>query len=94
MKSSRELNEESERDFQAFLASEVPADIRRRLDPRSPSTRTSHRKLAYVRTQYSHLPLIAPLLDALQSDRLHKMWNSTRLYQFHWGFSKLRVRYR
>jgi hypothetical protein len=94
MKSSRELNTESEQDFQEFLVSEVPEAIRRRLDPRPPTGRiANHRKLAYIRTQYSHLPLVAPLLDVLQADRWHKMWNSTRLYQFHWGLSKLRVRY-
>jgi len=85
---------ESEQDFQEFLVSEVPEAIRRRLDPRPPTGRiANHRKLAYIRTQYSHLPLVAPLLDVLQADRWHKIWNSTRLYQFHWGLSKLRVRY-
>lgn len=93
--SSRELNPESERDFQEFLSSEVPEAVRRRLDPRPLRERLPrHRWLAYVRGRHSHRPLVAPLLDVLQTDRLHMMWRSTRLYQFHWGFGKVVPRYR
>ena len=57
----KRLSPESERDFQAFLGSEVPEKIRRRLDPRPLSERVDrHRRLAYLRTHYSHLPWPAP----------------------------------
>jgi hypothetical protein len=83
-----------ERDFGDFLRSEVPASILRRLDPRPPGQRLKrHRWLSHVRTLYSHLPLAAAVLDGLRSDRLHLLWRSTRLYQFHWGFAKLLARY-
>jgi hypothetical protein len=92
--SYRDLNPESERDFQDFLHSEVPESVRRRLDPRPLIERLPrHRKLAYLRTQYAHWPAVCALLDGLPSERMHMMWNSVRLYQFHWGFSKTASRY-
>jgi hypothetical protein len=90
----RELGQESERDFQDFLRSEVPAAVRRRLDPRRVVERLAqHRRLTWVRSIYSHLPPVSVALDLLPSDRLHMMWRSTSLYHFHWGFAKTRVRY-
>jgi hypothetical protein len=38
--------------------------------------------------QRRYLPLAAAALDLLRTDRLHMLWNSTLLYQFHWGFAK------
>ena len=94
LSSAWRLNAESERDFEDFLRSEVPASILRRLDPRPQGQRlTRHRWLSHLRTRHSHLPLAAAVLDALPSDRLHMLWRSTRLYQFHWGFAKLLARY-
>jgi hypothetical protein len=90
----RELSADSERDFQDFLRSEVPAAIRRRLDPRPVAQRVDrHRRLAYVRAIYAHLPLVSATLDLLRTERLHMMWGSTSLYHFHWGFAKIRDRY-
>ena len=90
----RELGADSERDFQDFLRSEVPASIRQRLDPRPVAQRVGrHRRLTYVRAIYAHLPLVAPTLDLLGTERLHMMWNSTALYHFHWGFARIRDRY-
>ncbi len=91
---ARELSEDSERDFQDFLRSEVPAAVRRRLDPRPVSERVgAHRRLAYVHAIYAHLPLVAATLDLLRAERLHMMWDSTSLYHFHWGYAKIRHRY-
>lgn len=91
----RELNAESERDFQAFLAAEVPPAVLARLDRRPLAARlASHRRLAFVRARWSHLPLAASFLDLIGSDRFHMLWRSARLYQFHWGYSKLVERYR
>lgn len=88
------LGEESERDFQQFLRSRVPERIRQRLDPRTPQQRkTSHHRVKYLRTNYAHWPFASTLLDVLQTDRMHKMWNSVYLYTFHWGFEKIRARY-
>ena len=92
---SRELSEESERDFQDFLRSEVPRAVTRQLDPRPVAERVGwHRRLAYVRAIYSHHPPVSAALDLLRSDRLHMMWRSTSLYHFHWGYAKTSVRYR
>ena len=89
------LGEESERDFQEFLRAEVPEKILSRLDPRKPKERlTHHYRLAYLRTNYSHLPFASPMLEALQTDRLHRLWGSVYLYIFHWGIEKTRLRYR
>jgi hypothetical protein len=91
---SRELSAESERDFQDFLRSEVPRTVLRTLDPRPVAERLGpHRRLAYVRSIYSHLPPVAAALDLLRADRLHMMWRSTSLYHFHWGHAKTRERY-
>ena len=88
------LTETSERDFQGFLRSAVPEAIRRRMDPRPIVERDmSHHRLKYLRTNYSHWPLASPLLELLQTDRLHKLWNSLYLYTFHWGFEKVRSSY-
>ncbi len=92
---SRELSDESERDFQDFLRSEVPAAVTRQLDPRPVAERVGlHRRLTYVRSIYSHLPLVSVALDGLRTDRLHMMWRSTSLYHFHWGCAKTMRRYR
>jgi hypothetical protein len=92
--SAQSLNSESERDFQDFLGAEVPVSIRRRMDPRMPVERLkSHHRLAYFRSHYSHLPLAAAALELLQTDRMHKLWNSVYLYIFHWGFEKIKNRY-
>lgn len=88
------LNDESERDFQDFVQSEVPEAIRRRLNPQPIINRVkSHHRAKYLRTNYSHQPFAARLQDLLQTDRLHKMWGSTYLYTFHWGLEKVRARY-
>jgi hypothetical protein len=91
----RGLGDESARDFQDFIRSSVPERIRRRLDPRPLGERVRrHRRLAYIRTQYSHWPLVSKVMDLLRADRDHMLWNSVDLYQFHWGFEKIRNRYR
>lgn len=91
----KRLSAESQADFERFLETEVPADIRQTLDPRPISERLgAHRKLAYLRTQYAHWPLAGTALNLLHADRLHALWNSTSLYGFHWGYSKLQGRYR
>ncbi len=91
----KNLNEESELDFQDFVRSEVPGEIRRRLDPRTMAERVPvHRKLAYFRTHYAHLPLVSPLMDLVGADRYHMLGNSIYQYQFHWGFAKTVTRYR
>ena len=88
------MNDESERDFQDFLRSEVPAAVLRKLDPRPVAERMGpHRRLSYVRSIYSHLPAIETALDRLNADRLHMMWRSTSLYHFHWGYAKTSARY-
>ncbi len=88
-------NADSERDFHDFLQSSVPPDIVRRLDRRPLNDRTPrHRKLNYIRTQYSHLPFVSTAMDLLQTERMHVMWNSIHLYKFHWGFEKITSRYR
>ena len=90
----RDLSAESERDFQDFLHSEVPATVLRRLDPRPIAERfAAHRRLTWIRSIYSHLPPVSAALDLLQGDRLHMMWRSTSLYHFHWGYAKTRSRY-
>jgi hypothetical protein len=90
----RELGDDSERDFQDFLRSEVPREVLRRLDPRPIAERLAHhRRLAWVRSVYSHLAPVAVALDVLGSDRLHMLWRSTSLYHFHWGHAKTRERY-
>ncbi len=38
--------------------------------------------------------MIGPLLELAQLDRWHAMWNSINLYRFHWGFERIRGRYR
>jgi len=89
------LSSESAKDFEEFLQTNVPAQIRRRLDLRPLDERlTRHRRLAYFRTQYSHWPMVSQVMDLLGSDREHMLWNSIYLYQFHWGFAKTRNRYR
>jgi hypothetical protein len=94
IETERHLNPESERDFQNFLRLEVPEHILRRLNPDSPFNFTRrHRRMVYIRTHYSHFPLAPTLLNLLGADRFHQMWNSTRLYEFHWGFLQLRTRY-
>ncbi len=91
----RELNAESQADFDAFVASEVPEAVRRRLDPRSRSERiAAQRRLGYFRTHYAHLPLGDWLIRAAGLERLHQLHNSVHQYQFHWGFERTRERYR
>jgi hypothetical protein len=90
----RELGAESERDFQDFLCSEVPPQVRRLLDARPIAERLAHhRRLAWVRSIYSHLPPVSAALDLARSDRLHMLWRSTSLYHFHWGYAKTKLRY-
>jgi hypothetical protein len=90
----KKLSQESEEDFDNFLQAEVPEGVRQKLDPR-PITEElrTHRRMAYLRTQDAHLPLVGTALDLLRTDRMHVLWNSTLLYQFHWGFAKLRQCY-
>ena len=91
----RGLGAESARDFEEFLSSRVPGAIRRRLDPRPLAERSrNHRRLANLRAHYAHLPLASVAIDWLQLERLHMLWNSTALYQFHWGCEKVQDRYR
>ena len=91
----RELNAESQADFDAFVASEVPEAVRRRLDFRPRSERiVAQRRLAYFRTHYAHLPMADRLIRASGLERLHLLFNSVHLYQFHWGFERTRERYR
>jgi hypothetical protein len=91
----RELGHHSANDFAAFVDWNVPEQIRRRLDHRPLAERLRrHRRLAYIRTQYAHWPLISTTLDLLRSDREHMLWNSVHLYQFHWGFERIRHRYK
>ena len=88
------LSDESERDFQEFLRTRVPESMRRTLDPRTIEQRKKeHHRVKYLRTNYAHWPFVSTLLDALQTDRMHKLWRSTYLYEFHWGFEKIRPRY-
>lgn len=90
----RELSAESERDFQAFLAREVPPEVLRTLDPRPVSVRhATHRVLGYVRAIYGHWPGVAAALDLLGAERAHMMWRSTAQYHFHWGCAKTMERY-
>jgi hypothetical protein len=91
----RGLGPASAADFQEFLRVRVPDAIRRRLDPRPLGDRSlNHRRLANLRTHYAHLPLASRAMDWLQLERLHMLWNSTALYQFHWGCEKTQERYR
>jgi hypothetical protein len=91
---SRALGPDSERDFRSFVAACVPEAVRRGLDPRrSPERREAHDKLAYLRTNYGYLPGVGLALDLARAERLHMLWNSVYLYQFHWGASKLAPRY-
>jgi hypothetical protein len=91
---SRRLAPDSERDFLDFVAASVPDSLRRRLDTRPlDDRRYLHDRLAYVRTNYSHLPGADVLLDLVGSDRLHMLWNSIGLYQFHWGAARIARRY-
>jgi hypothetical protein len=90
----RELSGASEADFRDFAKTSVPRHIRHELDPRPLRDRIRrHRRMAYVRTQYSHWPLVSRTMDLLGADREHMLWNSIYLYQFHWGFDKVRRRY-
>jgi hypothetical protein len=90
----RDDKPESSRDFEAFLQSEVPDSVRRRLDARPLVERfEQQRRIGYIRTHYAHLPLASFVLRVLQTDRLNMLWNSTHLYEFHWGFEKIRHRY-
>ena len=89
-----ELGDESEADFQEFVRERVPEKVRQRLNPRPIDERDqAHYKVKYLRTNYSHPPFAAFLLDVLQTDRLHRLWNSVYLYTFHWGFEKMAPRY-
>lgn len=89
-----ELGEESQADFQQFVRERIPAKVREQLNPRPIDERNqAHYKVKYLRTNYSHPPLAARLLDVLQTDRLHRLWNSVYLYTFHWGFEKMSARY-
>ena len=91
---ARGLGPESERDFQEFFQSTVPDSIRNRLDPRPLNDRgRSHSRVKYFRTHYSHLPLVSDLMHWLGTDRMHRLWGSTYLYVFHWGYEKTRARY-
>lgn len=91
----RELGLESTQDFEEFLRTRVPQAIRRRLDPRPLIARSlNHRRLANLRAHYAHLPFASVAIDWLQLERLHMLWNSTALYQFHWGCEKMQDRYR
>jgi hypothetical protein len=81
-------------DFAEFVKWNVPERIRRRLDLRPlAERRRRHRRLKYIRTHYAHWPLVSTALDVLRSDREHMLWNSVHLYQFHWGFERIRHRY-
>ena len=89
------LGPESERDFLEFLESEIPANARARLSLRSTEERyQSHVRLSYFRTHYAHWPLVSSAMDLLGTERMHRLWGSAYLYVFHWGFEKMRGRYR
>lgn len=91
---ARNLSPASEQDFQEFLRARVPDAIRRRLDPRPlPERSRNHRRLANLRSHYAHWPLASAAMGWLHLDRLHMLWNSTALYQFHWGCEKTQERY-
>ncbi len=51
-----------------------------------------HYRLGYLRTNYSHLPLVSSAMDLLGTERMHRLWGSVYLYVFHWGFQKMRSR--
>jgi hypothetical protein len=68
--------------------------VRQHLDARPIAERLAHhRRLAWVRSIYSHLPPVSAALDLARSDRLHMLWRSTSLYHFHWGYAKTKLRY-
>lgn len=88
------LGDHSAMDFAEFVKWNVPERIRRRLDYRPLAERQRRfRRLKYIRTHYAHWPLVSTALDVLRSDREHMLWNSVHLYQFHWGFERIRHRY-
>ena len=88
------LSQESDSDLRDFIQSEVPERVRQSLDFRPLRERSeSHFRVKYLRTHHSHWPLGDQVLSALQTDRLHRLWNSAYLYFFHWGFQKTRARY-
>jgi hypothetical protein len=91
---SRSLDGESYRDFLAYVEAHVPERLRRRLDYRLLDDRVeNHYKLRYLRTNYSYPPAAGRLLTFVGSERLHMLWNSVYLYQFHWGAAKIAGRY-
>ena len=88
------LGPASEQDFQDFFRATVPDSIRHSLDTRAPGERVrAHARLAYLRTHYSHLPMMSDLLQCCGTDRMHRLWGSAYLYVFHWGYEKVRARY-
>lgn len=91
---TKRLNNDSERDLQDFIHSEVPVEIRSRLDPLPLTDRTyNHYRVKYLRTHYSHLPFASRTMEMLGTDRLHQLWGSRYLYIFHWGLERTRPRY-
>ena len=95
VESIRRLNAESRADFEAFVASEVPTAIRRGLHDREyAESVVNHRRLAYFRTHYAHLPLADFLIRTAGLERMHSLFRSVNQYQFHWGFERTRERYR
>ncbi|HUG80995.1 MAG TPA: hypothetical protein VML01_04995 [Bryobacterales bacterium] len=91
----RGFSDASERDFREFCQAEVPARILQRLNQSRQGERDLwHFRMARIRKEYAAHAMIGPLLELAQLDRWHAMWNSINLYRFHWGFERIRGRYR
>ena len=90
--------EHSARDWAHLLGLMILGDLA--IDERSqirslPSERIgNHRRLAYFRTHYAHLPIGDRLIRTSGLERLHVLFNSVNQYQFHWGFERTRNSYR
>ena len=94
MLEARDLTESSDTDLRAFVASEVPAAIRRRLNGQRLSERANAmRRFSYLRAHYAHWPLAATAMKLVGIDRTHPLRDSIYQYQFHWGVAKIFNRY-
>jgi hypothetical protein len=92
---TRDLDPASEADFRAFVQSEVPERVRRRLDPERLGDRADRMmRLANLRARFAHSPIASTAMKLFGLDRMHPLRNSLYLYQFHWGLAKTVGRYR
>ena len=88
------LGPESAKDFAEFLRSAVPLQALESLRPGPWSKRSrGHLLTKFLRRNTAHLVLAPTVLNLLQVDRLHGLWRSVHLYEFHWGFDRTRERY-